>query len=170
MLDTSLYRPKTSRRFQSLMELYEENYRLIRLLIPALRTLEADLYVSQAKHALALELYDIQQVRYTTTFRLTYRFSEPLDACEPDLTLRLYHDARTCEVLSGLLPGVDKKYARRTRNLDDGYALNRFLNRWLSYCLRQGHSFGKPAAVEVSSKLLQDAAAAMLEGTTQPQC
>lgn len=163
MLDTSLYRPNTSGRFQSLMELYEENYRLIRLLVPALRGLNQDLYVSQARNALSLELFDIRQDRYTTTFKLTYRFTGPLaDECEPDLTLRLYHDARTCEVLSGLLPGLDEKYSRRTRNLDEGYQLNRFLNRWLAFCLRAGHGFGTDSN-EVARQL-RETAAATIEG------
>lgn len=162
MLDTSLYRPRTSHRFQSLMELYEENYRLIRLLIPALSKLNRDLYVSQARNALALELFDIHQDKYTTTFKLTYRFSKELEhELEPDLTLRLYHDARTCEVLSGLLPGIDQKYSRRTRTLDESCTLNRFLNKWLAYCLRQGHGFSASNA-DIEQQLRETAAAAIV--------
>jgi len=55
----------------------------------------------------------------------------------------LYHDARTCEVMSGLI-SAGRSESRRTRDLDDGYRLNRFLNKWVSYCLRQGHGFATP--------------------------
>lgn len=160
MLDTSLHQPRTSQRFQSLMELYEENYRLIRLLVPALSKMNQDLYVSQARNALALELFDIRQDKYTTTFKLTYRFnSVEGHELEPDLTLRLYHDARTCEVLSGLLPGIDEKYSRRTRTLDESYSLNRFLNKWLAYCLRQGHGFSAKSSADIEKQLRKAAAA-----------
>ncbi len=155
------------------MELYEQNYMLVRLLVPELRSLQADSYVSvtavvtgstgsgpvaaeadlrcetvvpamdEAMSAsIPLELSQLTHEPYTTTFNLTYKFS----SCsgkprEPDLLIRLYHDARSCEVLSGLVPG--RRYEeRRTRELGEGQRLNRFLNKWLGYCLRQGHCFG----------------------------
>lgn len=126
------------------MELYEQNYLLIRLLAPSLRSMGPGSYVSKAAGAMPLELSDVIHSRYTTTFRLTYRFSPQngkarLDR-EPDLTIRLYHDARTCEVMSGLM-SEQRAEIRRTRDLDEGRRLNRFLNKWLSYCLRQGHRF-----------------------------
>ena len=43
-------------------------------------------------------------------------------------------------VMSGLLPG-SRHEIRRTRDLEEGRRLNRFLNKWLRYCLRQGHGF-----------------------------
>jgi uncharacterized protein YqiB (DUF1249 family) len=162
------------------MELYEQNYMLVRLLVPELRSLRSDTYVSVPTIAMdstglnpkvpmadrlddssepaddtlqeilsgpiPLELSQLCHERYTTTFNLTYRFT----SCsgkprEPDLLIRLYHDARACEVLSGLVPGL-RREVRRTRDLAEGPRLNRFLNKWLSYCLRQGHSFGPQTA------------------------
>ena len=141
MQDTMLLRPKTTGRFNSLMELYEKNYMLIRLLAPGLRTYQARTYTSGPDGLLPLELSAIEHNRYTTTFKLTYLFSSSSrHEREPDLTVRLYHDARTCEVMSGLIPAM-RTESRRTRDLDDGYRLNRFLHKWVSYCLRQGHSF-----------------------------
>lgn len=131
------------------MELYENNYMLIRLLVPELRQLPESRYVSQPNGLLPLELSNIEHNKYTTTFTLTYLFehsaSIPRSAGArhgraPNLTIRLYHDARTCEVMSGLIPSR-RAELRRTRDLDDGYRLNRFLQKWMSYCLRQGHSF-----------------------------
>lgn len=140
MQDTLLLKPKTSGRFSSLMELYEENYRLVRLLMPELRTMEAGVYVSRPEGRLQLELSQIVRNRYTTTFNLTYRFTHSLRGeREPDLSVRIYHDARTCEVLSGFLHSRWEN--RKVRSLDHGYRLNRFLFKWLNYCLRQGHGF-----------------------------
>ena len=139
-------RPRTSGRFASLMELYERNYMLVRLLAPELRGMAEGEHVSAAGEAMPLVLDRIEHGRYTTTFNLTYRFSSrQRNAREPDLSIRLYHDARTCEVMSGLLPG-ERRTPRRTRDLDEGWRLNRFLHRWLGYCLRQGHGFGTARA------------------------
>lgn len=136
-------RPRTSGRFGALMELYERNYMLVRLLAPALGQMTGTA-TSDVEGELPLELRDIEHGRYTTTFRLTYRLSAR-DARgragrEPDLAIRLYHDARTCEVMSGLMPGKTRE-ERRVRDLDEGHRLNRFLNRWLDYCLERGHGF-----------------------------
>ena len=123
------------------MELYEKNYMLIRLLVPDLKSLQGSHYVSKPDGLLPLELSKIEHNRYTTTFKLTYLFSSASrHDREPDLVIRLYHDARTCEVMSGLIPSM-RTESRRTRDLTDGYRLNRFLHKWVSYCLRAGHSF-----------------------------
>jgi len=147
MLTTSTpLRPRTSDRFSSLMELYERNYMLVRLLAPRLREMDVGEHVSRVDGAMSLELSQVEHDRYTSTFNLTYRFSSGhRHAREPDLAVRLYHDARTCEVMSGLLPG-ETVTPRRTRDLRDGWRLNRFLHRWLGYCLRQGHGFGAAEA------------------------
>lgn len=141
MYDARYLRPKTSGRFASLMDLYELNYMLCRVLIPDLRAMEGGVYLSKVPGCMTLELDEVVNAKYTTTFNLTYRFSSELrHAREPDLMIRLYHDARTCEVMSGLLSSkIDDE--RRVRDMDDGYRLNRFVGKWLSYCGRQGHSF-----------------------------
>jgi len=145
MYSTLLHKPRNSGRFSSLMDLYEQNYMLMRLLAPELRQMEGGAYVSQASGTLALELRELEHSRYTSTFRLSYRFSpngaRGRSEREPDLAIRLYHDARSCEVMSGLMP-EGRVRVRRTRDLEEGRRLNRFLNRWLGYCLRQGHQFG----------------------------
>lgn len=144
MYNSLLNRPKTTERFTTLMELYEKNYLLMRLLSPELKVLVPGTYVSQIKTSLPLELTVLNHSRYTSTFNLTYRFfdnsTKGRSDREPDLAIRLYHDARTCEVMSGLMP-EGRIEVRRTRDLDEGRRLNRFLNKWLSYSLRQGHQF-----------------------------
>ncbi len=140
-----LQKPRSSGRFESLMDLYERNYMLVRLLAPELRSMQQGCFVSTAKDAPALEMRDITHSKYTSTFKLTYHFTGEQahrKPYEPDLFIRLYHDARSCEVMSGLLP-EGRFEERRTRDLDDGHKLNLFLNRWLGYCLRQGHTFSE---------------------------
>jgi len=127
------------------MDLYERNYMLLRLLAPELRAMAEGSQLSTVPDTLPLELAELRHERYTSTFRLTYRLSaryarDDTPGREPNLAIRLYHDARTCEVMSGLLPGETLE-RRRTRDLDEGHRLNAFLNRWLAYCLRQGHGF-----------------------------
>ena len=103
MYSTLLHKPRNSGRFASLMELYEQNYLLMRLLAPELRTMPPACYLSRAPGAMPLEIGSIVHSRYTTTFNLTYRFSASSklrSSREPDLTIRLYHDARSCEVMS----------------------------------------------------------------------
>jgi uncharacterized protein YqiB (DUF1249 family) len=144
MYNSLLSRPKTIERFAALMELYEKNYVLMRLLSPELKDLESGVYVSQVQSSLPLELTVLSHSRYTSTFNLTYRFFESSNKGrsdrEPDLAIRLYHDARACEVMSGLMP-EGRVEVRRTRDLDEGRRLNRFLSKWLNYCFRQGHQF-----------------------------
>lgn len=141
VLDTRLHRPRTSDRFASLMELYESNYMLVRLLAPRLREMQDRTYESLSRRGVRLQLYDLRHARFTSTFGLSYRFtSAERPTLEPDLAIRLYHDARTCEVMSGLLSSRTGE-SRRVRNLDTNVGLNRFLNRWLAYCLREAHGF-----------------------------
>ena len=151
MYDARLLRPKTTGRFSSLMDMYEQNYLLARVLIPELRDMEGGVFRSRVEGCMTLELSQIAHARYTTTFNLTYRFSSEFRfAREPDLMLRLYHDARTCEVMSGLLSSRTEE-DRRVRDLSNGYRLNRFVGKWLSYCGRQGHSFKGSVAESADS-------------------
>ncbi len=157
VFDTLLHKPRNSGRLAALMELYERNYVLVRLLIPELRQLGEGVHVSQPEGAMPLELSAIEHSRFTSTFNLSYRFSSDQGARErhgqvgrrqrePDLTIRIYHDARTCEVMSGLIPSFTRE-SRRVRDLQHGHHLNRFLDKWLNYCLRQGHSFAGGAGM-----------------------
>ena len=136
---------KTTDRFGNLMELYEKNYMQLRLLIPALKNGPINTSVSSVPGCLTLYMQLTEQNPYTSTLRLTYRFiSDDGDgnraSFEPDLYIRVYHDARSAEVLSGLLHG-QQHVPRTTRGLDDSWKLNRFLYKWLRYLLFRGHRF-----------------------------
>ena len=132
-------RHRTSARFCDLMELYEQNYMLLRLLLPTLRTGAAGSAVSSVPGCLDLYLELTEKSRYTSTLRLTHRFVDGNRATlEPDLYVRIYHDARTAEVVSGVLNGM--RYGeRRGRSLQGSHEPNRFLYKWLRFLLHRGH-------------------------------
>ncbi len=132
-------RPRTSARFCDLMELYEQNYMLLRLLVPSLRTGAAGAAVSSVPGCLDLYVELTEKSRYTSTLRLTHRFVDGNRASlEPDLYVRIYHDARTAEVVSGVLNGM--RYGeRRGRSLQRSREPNRFLFKWLRFLLHRGH-------------------------------
>jgi uncharacterized protein YqiB (DUF1249 family) len=81
-----------------------------------------------------------ERCKYTTMLRLTYQFEEDGQALfEPDLHLKVYHDARVVEV---------QQFHSRTRGplyiadmIEQKWMMNRFLYKWLGYCQHQGHYF-----------------------------
>ncbi len=136
--------------FVSLMSLYESNYIRLCWLIPDLASLDGAV-VSHAPDDCALHLSLIERSRYTTTVRLTYLFDEVDGAsADPDLHIRVYHDARLADVLScaqwrqhGLLEALRSQLAR---NLGDRWLRNIMLNKWLDYCVERGHRFASRAS------------------------
>ena len=125
------------------MDLYERNYILVRRLIPGLPG-DARARISRVADGLDLHLTLIEVHPYTTDFRLTYRFVRQDGVhLEPDLHIRVYHDARVAEVLAAHL-----RRSPTFNFVSDGpvtlaarWRVNRFLFKWLGYCLHQGHSF-----------------------------
>ncbi len=129
--------------FVSLMDMYEENYIRLRKLIPDLSAIEHSAKSYSPGH-LDLHLKILERSRYTTTLMLSYGFrgGEGELRMEPDLKIRIYHDAGLAEVMSGrlhhgrlVLENLPAD-ARRQK-----WQLNRFLSKWLRYCLRQKHGF-----------------------------
>lgn len=123
------------------MELYERNYAQMRLLAPSLAKMSGESHVSAVEHCLPLHLRIIERCNYTTTINLSYLFDEGGERrLAPDMTVRIYHDARVAESMSGLIHG-QRHEQRRVRDLEVSWALNRFLFRWLGYCRHRGHRF-----------------------------
>ena len=132
--------PPRRRTLSSLIDLHESNYHRLLRLAPDLRYIEGTV-VSRVAGALDLFLTVHKQQRYTTTLSLTYRFD---DGSQPDAAIVVYHDVLAAELLSinrrrpawvrncrkGQMPEIDRKW--RT---------NRFLQKWLGFCHRQGHLF-----------------------------
>ncbi len=138
------------RSFVSLMTLYESNYLRLGWLAPELRRLRGSL-VSRVAGGPALEISVVEQCRYTTAFQMTYLFGEDSAvAREPQLDVRVYHDARLAEAcgtgpgpthprLRGLVAGAVASRGER-------WTCNMLLNKWLEYCVESGHRFAVPAA------------------------
>lgn len=128
--------------FVSLMDLYENNYMRLRRLIPDLSSL-ADNSISHLPGCLSLHLTVLERTKFTTTLYLTYYFEESTQSvAEPALTIRLYHDAHQAEVLTGHLQHGRKQYDHiPEKAIKIKWKLNRFLYKWLGYCLYLGHDF-----------------------------
>jgi len=129
--------------FVGLMDLYERNYIGIRRLVPTPPAAGESL-VSVVPGALDLHLTVMERFRYTTELHLTYLFAQPGSEphAEPDLYIRVYHDARQAEVTAARLrhrPDFVGEAWDRQPTLRSRWHVNRFLYKWLNYCLYQGH-------------------------------
>ena len=129
------------------MELYELNYIHLRRLIPDLDSLP-DQCVSSIDGALDLHLSVTERCKYTTTLYLTYQFTDKAGVfAAPDVVVRMYHDAQLAEVISrGRRRGRrDAEYDRLHNDypLQTKWKANRFLHKWLGYCLHHGHQFSR---------------------------
>lgn len=140
----------------ALMELYELNYIQLRRLVPDLDAVQ-DQSISIVKGALDLHLTVRERCRYTSTLHLTYQFADNDGSFPaPDIVVRMYHDAQTAELISrGGRPGCHDAEYDRFRNhysIEVKWQGNRFLHKWLGYCLHLGHAFS-PAREQLSEAL-----------------
>jgi hypothetical protein len=130
--------------FSALMDLYERNYMLVRRLIPEI-PLAGVGDVSRVEDGLDLHLSVQARHSYTSDFCLTYRFQRAdTEAEEPALRVRIYHDARAAEVMGAHLrhlPAFSQLNEHGHADLRERWRINRFLYKWLGYCLHQGHRF-----------------------------
>lgn len=143
---------KGQRSFAALMELYENNYIFMRRLAPDLDR-SRDVVVSRIDGTPDLHMRVLERCAYTSSVLLTHCFQvgeQPEVA--PDLKVRVYHDARVAEVLADShilgFPYWRHRCPPHSGTLEWRWQVNRFLNRWLRYCLGEGHAF----AVDESSQ------------------
>jgi len=127
------------------MTLYESNFVRLGWLVSDLRAIDA-CRVSRVGSDCDLYLTPLELSRYTSVFRLTYEFnSEAARIRDPDLNVCVYHDARLAEVRSfrGFRrhPQLAKLQSGLKRELDQRWARNMMLNKWLEYCAERGHHF-----------------------------
>ena len=133
------------RSFVALMGLYESNY--IRL-----SSLAGDLLSLDGQHRskvpgdcdLLLTLTD--RSPYTSTVNLTYLFAEETGELRlPDMQVRVYHDAHLVEAHEWAgnysQPVLKALRTHAERELDQRWARNVMLNKWLEYCVERGHRF-----------------------------
>jgi len=131
------------RSFTGLMTLYETNFLRLRWLLgdPARLPLHA---VSVAADDLPLHLRVLERAPYTTVIHLTYWF--PAGAClaaDPDLTVRVYRDARLAEACA-CAPRPHHRalspYARAASGaLEQRWIMNVMLGKWLDFLLASDH-------------------------------
>jgi uncharacterized protein YqiB (DUF1249 family) len=124
-----------------LLALCEENYRHLHQLVPQLRRLQGEHRSSRPDHQ-DLHLTIVEQTRYTTLLRLTYRFPHADGGkSDPDALLRVYHDARQVEVEDLRQQALPTHRLYEAPGLLNKWRVNLFVAKWLSFCIRQGHLF-----------------------------
>lgn len=144
----ALYRAAPPRSFAGLMSLYESNYIRLSWLVDDLCSIRGS-SVSSTSGDCDLHMSLRERARYTTTVHLSYYFSEPdegyVAVADPDLRLRVYHDARLAEVLDCRRTHEHDALRRFEEEggseLDRRWRRNVMLNKWLEYCADRGHRF-----------------------------
>jgi uncharacterized protein len=137
-----LVRPRS---FAGLMTLYEGNYVRLRQLIGDIASLPAVL-ISASPTDLSIHLELDGHSRYTTSLRMTYYFDNGgLASADPDLLVRVYHDARLADAVScceqprhSVFQGL---WVPAAAELERRWLLNILLSKWLEYCLDHCHIF-----------------------------
>jgi uncharacterized protein len=136
-----VYRPGT---FTGLMTLYESNYIKLHNLASGFDW-PREVVVSACTDDNDLHATLVRREPYTTTLKLTYWFPEPDGAAvaDPDLILRVYHDARLVEAVSGRDSHCHHKLRELAlgsgAELDRRWRVNMMLNKWLDYLFDVGH-------------------------------
>ena len=144
--------------FAALMELYESSYLRLRRLCPELDAAIGE-QISRVAGASDLYLTVVERTPYTTRLRLSYEFGlGDRVRRQPDMIIRMFHDARQAEVVG--------RYCRRrgedlttdavagVSGLACRWRHNRFLFKWLGFCLTQGHRFQVRDTTTAHSRLV----------------
>ena len=132
------------RSFVALMSLYESNYLRLSQLAGNPAAL-ADSRISRVAEDCDLRLMVTERSPYTTSFDLTYLFDAEGQNTYPDMRVRVYHDARLAEAQEWASQHEHEALRRlrgaAERELDQRWARNTTLNKWLEYCIDRGHGF-----------------------------
>ena len=150
---------RETRDLARLIEVYEKNFTRLEALAPELELMRGHV-VSSVSGALDLYLSVHDRTKYTTTLGLTYRFADRCSVVlEPHARIRVYHDVRAVEVLSHTRRRRSQQVRTwrpgRRPELDRKWEMNRFLQKWLGFCHRQGHLFLAVTARPVDAQLLE---------------
>lgn len=81
--------------------------------------------------------------KYTSTIRITQSLDQTLEHyLAPEIIVRMYHDAKTAEVVSyQQVRYLKAKYPLPNKDMyqaDEKEQINFFLSEWLSFCQREG--------------------------------
>lgn len=152
MIDDTLTRVSwraRPRSFVALMGLYESNFIRLGWLAGDLARLSGT-HRSQVEGDCDLLLSVTERSPYTSVLHLTYLIPGAQGPMRcPDMRLSVYHDARlveagdwaSCRGQSTSRPGA----GIAERELDQRWARNMMLNKWLEYCAERGHRFSATA-------------------------
>lgn len=128
-----------------LVELCEENYRHLRKLLPGLREMQGS-YRSRGHDHADLFLQVLEHTRYTSLVHLTYFFDhDQASVPEPDVLLRVYHDAWQVEVIDLKQSSLPVQSLYEAPGLLNKWQVNLFISKWLAFCVFQGHGFTRHA-------------------------
>lgn len=132
------------------MALCDGNYRKVFKLFPGLLDAPARgeprrFVLPVADAGIAVQVDVLEQTPYTTLVRLTYGLHPALQSLtEPRLTVRLYHDAESAEVIEyqsqRRFAGVYDYPNPAMRAPDEKTQINALLGEYLSHCLTNGVS------------------------------
>jgi uncharacterized protein len=101
----------------------------------------------QSVNSLTTTLEVIESFKYTSTIRLANLSNQAFtkDDCyyqSPEMLIRMYHDAKTAEVISYQQARYFKaKYPLPNKSMyqaDEKEQINFFLSEWLSFCQKEG--------------------------------
>lgn len=135
---------------QRLGALYEGNYQRLRRL-RQLETDDSDMLqfnlFREDSYLGRVSISVLQQTRYTETLLLEQVHNSGRWLNNPELTVRVYHDASMAEVISFYgnrqIAAVNDYPNRFMHHPDEKVQLNSFVADWLDYCLRFGHVLGE---------------------------
>ena len=137
------------------MGLYESNFIRLGWLAGDLRVLSGR-HVSSVNGDCELVLTVTERCAYTSTVNLTYLLPDAGGMhAFPDMRVRVYHDAHLVEAqqwngghgasrtpsAAHLAPLLRALRGCAERELDQRWARNMMLNKWLEYCVERGHRF-----------------------------
>jgi uncharacterized protein len=143
LLPECAYRPGS---FTGLMTLYESNFIKLRQLIGDLDP-GLSRWISRIRHDNDLHLERTLAEPYTTTLRMTYwlRDADGVALKDPDLAIRVYHDAAQAEAVAARAHHRHRQLRRiaasHTGELSRRWERNMMLNKWLDYLIDRGHGF-----------------------------
>jgi uncharacterized protein len=136
------------RSFVALMVLYESNYVRLNWLTTGVAGLQGA-HRSVVTGDCDLLLTVIERTPYTSTVNLSYSIAEDLQI--PDLRVRVYHDAHLAEAQEWAgthsQPVLKALRTQAERELDQRWARNVMLNKWLEYCVERGHRFSSATRI-----------------------
>jgi uncharacterized protein YqiB (DUF1249 family) len=134
------------------MGLYESNYIRFSWLAGELAALDGK-HRSVVEGDCDLLLTLTERSPYTSTVNLTYLLAEGAGETQfPDMRVRVYHDAHLVEALEWAAgthtqPVLKALRSHAERELDQRWARNVMLNKWLEYCVERGHRFSSTTRV-----------------------